>query len=120
MNIRMLALAGVAVSLLGACAPSADRPSVAPVIFKISEPASVGQAVTIQGRSLGGPSNSQVVFRADEVGDGGVDAETADIVSWSSTQIVVKVPKAARPGGAFVFVRVGSVLSNAMPFSVNP
>ncbi len=120
MKIRMLALAGVAVTLLGACAPSADRPSVAPVIFKLSEPAAVGQPVTIQGRSLGGPSNSVVLFRADEVGDGGVEADKADIVSWSSTQVVVKVPKSARPGGAFVFVKVGGVLSNAMPFSVNP
>jgi hypothetical protein len=30
----------------------------------------------------------------------------------------VKVPKAARPGGAFVFVKVGGVLSNSMPFSI--
>jgi IPT/TIG domain len=120
MKIRMLALAGLAVTLLGACAPSADRPSLAPVIIKVSEPASPGQPVTIQGRYLGGPSNSVVVFRADELGNGGVEAETSDIVSWSSTLVVVKVPKAARPGGAFVFVRVGDVLSNAMPYSVNP
>lgn len=120
MKIRLLALAGVALALLGACAPSAERPSVAPVIIKLSEPVSQGQPVTIQGRNLGGPSNSVVVFRADEVGNGGVEADLTDIVSWTSTQVVVKVPKAARPGGAFVFVKVGGVLSNAMPYSVNP
>ncbi len=120
MKIRMLALAGLAVTLLGACAPSTEAPSRAPLIIKVSEPATVGQPVTIQGRDLGGPSNSVVVFRADEVGDGGVEAEPSDIVSWTSNLVVIKVPKAARPGGAFLFVKVGGVLSNAMPYSINP
>jgi IPT/TIG domain len=120
MNIRMLALAGLTLTLLGACAPATDRPSLAPVIFKVSEPASPGQPVTLQGRNLGGPSNSVVVFRADEVGEGGVEAENTDIVSWTANLVVVKVPKAARPGGAFLFVKVGGVFSNAMPYSVNP
>jgi hypothetical protein len=118
MKKLMLALAGAAVLALAGCAPSADRPSLAPVIIKISEPAGPGQNVTIQGRNLGGPSNSTIIFRADELGQGGIEAEPSDVVSWGSNQIVVKVPKAARPGGAFVFVKVGGVLSNSMPFSI--
>lgn len=120
MKKLMLALAGAAVLALAGCAPSADRPSLAPVIIKISEPAAAGQNVTIQGRYLGGPSNSNVIFRADELGQGGYEAEPSDIVSWSGSQIVVKVPKAARPGGGFVLVRVGGVFSNSMPYSITP
>ena len=53
---------------LSACAPSADRPSLKPVLIKLDRAVSPGEVLAIQGRYLGGPQNSQVVFNADDVG----------------------------------------------------
>jgi hypothetical protein len=119
MKFQTVLLAAVT-ALFVACTPSPDRPSVLPVLIKLSEPAAVGQNLTIQGRYLGGPSNSSVTFGADEIGNGGVKNSSADVVSWTSTEIVLKVPVGARPGGHFVFVDVGGVRSNFLPYSVNP
>jgi IPT/TIG domain len=119
MKFQTVLLVSVAAIFVG-CAPSPDRPSVLPVLIKLSEPAAVGQNLTIQGRYLGGPSNSSVNLGADESGNGGVKNSSADIVTWTSTEIVLKVPVGARPGGHFVFVEVGGVRSNFLPYSVNP
>ena len=120
MKIRALLLALLSLLAVAGCAPSADRPSLRPLIVKVSEPAAAGQPVTIQGRYLGGPANSQVIFRADENGRGGVTPQAGDVVSWTASEIVVKVPAGTRPGGGFLFVNVGGVLSNGMPYAVNP
>ena len=117
---KLIAAFALLALVLAGCAPSADRPSLKPTIFKLSPPASVGQPMTIQGRYLGGPQNSQIVFNADELGNNGVEAQSGDIVSWNSSEIVVKVPANARPTGRFLFVRVGGVLSNGMPWTANP
>lgn len=119
MKLRILPLLALALTVLASCAPSADRPTLRPQVFAVSEPAAAGQNVTIQGRYLGGAANSAVIFRADELGRGGVRSTAADIVSWSSSQVVVKVPAGTRPGGGFLFVEVGGTLSNAMPYSIN-
>jgi IPT/TIG domain len=119
MKFQTVLLASVAAVFVG-CAPSPDRPSVLPVLIKLSEPAAVGQNLTIQGRYLGGPSNSNVTIGSDESGNGGIKNSSADVVSWTSTEIVLKVPTGARPGGRFVFVDVGGVRSNFLPYSVNP
>jgi IPT/TIG domain len=119
MKFQTVLLASIA-ALFVSCAPNADRPSVLPVLVKLSEPAAVGQSLTIQGRYLGGPSNSSVTLGADDAGNGGVKNSSADIVSWTSSEIVLKVPSGARPGGHFVFVDVGGVRSNLLPYSVNP
>ena len=113
-------LLACAAALFVSCAPNADRPSVLPVLIKLSEPAAVGQNLTLQGRYLGGPSNSNVIIGADEVGGGGVKNSSSDIISWTSTEIVLKIPTGARPGGHFVYVEVGGLRSNFMPYSVNP
>jgi hypothetical protein len=126
MNTRILPLLALALLALSGCAPSAERPSLRPVVVKVSTSgvtgpaaAAPGQEVTIQGRDLGGPANSAVIFRADDLGRGGTRTAQGDVVSWTSAQVVVKVPAGTRPGGGFLFVEVGGVLSNAMPFSVN-
>ncbi len=119
MKFQTVLLASVA-ALIVSCTPSADRPSVLPVLIKLSEPAAVGQNLTIQGRYLGGPSNSSVNLGADEAGNGGVKNSSSDVVSWTSTEIVLKIPAGARPGGHFVYVDVGGVRSNFLPYSVNP
>jgi hypothetical protein len=105
---------------LSACAPSADRPSLKPLLIKLDKAVSPGEVLAIQGRYLGGPQNSQVVFNADDVGANGVDVPASSIVSWTSTDISVKVPAGTRPTGRFLYVRVGGVLSNGLPYSVNP
>lgn len=119
MKLRILPMLALVLTVLAACAPSADRPTLRPQVFALSAPAAAGENVTIQGRYLGGAANSVVIFRADEVGRGGVRTTTADIVSWTSSMVVVKVPAGTRPGGGFLFVEVGGTLSNAMPYSVN-
>ena len=119
MKFQTVSLLFVAAMFVG-CAPSPDRPSVLPVLIKLSEPAAVGQNLTIQGRYLGGPGNSSVNLGADDLGNGGVKNSSSDVVSWTSTEIVLKVPVGARPGGHFVFVEVGGVRSNFLPYSVNP
>ena len=63
MNIRALLAGLIALFAFVSCAPS-DRPTVRPLLIKISEPAKIGQTVTIQGRYLGGTANSVVVFGA--------------------------------------------------------
>ena len=116
---KMLAAFAFAALVLAGCAPGADRPSLKPTIFKLGAPVAVGQALTIQGRYLGGAKNSQVIFNADELGNNGIEAQAGDVVSWNSSEIVVKVPAATRPTGRFLFVRVGGVLSNGMPWTAS-
>lgn len=118
MNTRSLFLLALATLALGGCAPTAERPSLRPVLVKAGEPAAPGQPVSLQGRFLGGPSNSSVIFRADENGIGGTRTADSDVVSWTPSTIVVKVPAGTTPGGGFVFVDVAGVLSNGLPFSV--
>ncbi|HEX2862954.1 MAG TPA: cell surface protein [Deinococcales bacterium] len=128
--MKHLALLALAVAGLAACAPTAERPALRPVITKVSvldataqQPSGAsagapGQTVEIQGRDLGGPGNSAVWFRADERGNGGVRNDAADIVSWTPSDIVLKVPAKVTPGGGFVVVEVGGVKSLGLPFSI--
>ncbi len=108
------------VALLGfvSCAPDAGRPTLRPVLIKLSEPAKVGETVTLQGRYLGSKDNGAVIFGADTVGNGGATATSADVVSWNASEIQVRVPANAKTGGNFVFVSVGGVLSNGMAYSI--
>lgn len=117
MKIRALLAGLIALFAFVSCAPS-DRPTVRPLLIKISEPAKVGETVTIQGRYLGGAANSVVVFGANDLGTGGTRASGDNIVSWSGTEIQVKIPVGTKAGGNFVFVNVGSVLSNGLPYNV--
>ena len=117
MNIRVLLAGLIAVSALGSCTPS-DRPTVRPLLIKISEPAKVGETVMIQGRYLGGTANSTVVFGANDLGAGGTKAVADNIVSWSGTEVQVKIPAGTKAGGNFVFISVGGVLSNGLPYNV--
>ncbi len=125
-NKTVSLLAVVMAIALVSCAPSADKPSLIPWLYKISSnkylgpaAAKAGEIITIQGRYLGGSVNSTVLFRADELGEGGVPNSAADVVAWDANEIQIKVPDNARPGGGFVFVEVGGVKSNGLPFSVN-
>ncbi len=118
MKFQTVLLVSVA-ALFVSCAPNIDRPSVRPVLIKLSEPAAVGQTLTIQGRYLGGPVNSFVVVGAEEDGAGGVKNTGADVVSWSGSEIVLRVPAGTRPGGRFVYVEVGGVRSNFLSYSVS-
>jgi hypothetical protein len=123
MKVPLFALALAAVVVATACTPlgGASRP----VVMKLSTngvlgPAqgAPGTAVTIQGRDLGGPSNSSVTFGADDLARGGVVATSSDIVSWTPSEIVVKVPAGTRPGGGYLFVTVLGVRSNTLSFSI--
>jgi hypothetical protein len=117
MNTKVLFAGALAALAFTACAPS-DRPTVRPLIIKLSESAKVGTTLTIQGRYLGSPSNSFVIFGANELGANGVRNAADGVTAWSSSEIQVTIPANAKVGGNFVFVSVGGVLSNAMPYSI--
>ncbi len=118
MKIRFAFVALLAVAGLVSCNPDLNRPTTRPVLIKLSEPAKVGTVVTIQGRYLGSSQNAAVIFSADTLGNNGAPATASDIVAWSGSEIQVRVPLAARAGGGFVYVNVGGVLSNGLPFSI--
>ena len=91
----------------------------APVIVKLSESAARGETVTIQGRYLGSASAGRIWLGASADGQGGYAIPGSAALSWSDTQIVLKVPQDAPIGGSWLFVEVGGVKSsNGLPFSV--
>ncbi len=116
--MKLLLIGVVALLAFTSCAPDANRPSLRPVIFKLSEAAKVGETVTIQGRYLGSKDNGVVLFNADPFGKNGISSSATDVVSWSASEIQIRIPIDARTGGSFVFVNVGGVLSNAMAYSI--
>jgi hypothetical protein len=123
MKLPLLALAVAAAVFTSACTPLAT--ATRPVVMKISTngvlgPAqgAIGTPVTIQGRDLGGPASSTVLFGADDLARGGVVNAAADVVSWTPSEIVVKVPAGLKAGGGYVFVTVQGVRSNGLSFSV--
>ncbi len=116
--MKLLLVGFVALLAFTSCAPDLNRPTLRPVIIKLSEPAKIGETVTIQGRYLGSKENGLVLFNADALGKSGVNAGTADVISWTASEIQVKIPIEARPGGNFLFVSVGGILSNGMAYSV--
>ena len=113
-----LLLAGLVALAFTSCAPDFSRPSLRPVLIKLSEPAKVGETVSLQGRYLGSKENGVVLFNADSSGATGVSSAGTDVVSWSASEIQVRVPLNVRPGGNFIFVSVGGVLSNGMVYSI--
>jgi hypothetical protein len=116
--MKLLLVGIVALLAFTACTPDLNRPTLRPVIIKLSEPAKVGETVTIQGRYLGSKENGVVLFNADSNGATGVSSAVSDVVSWSASEIQVRVPLNTRPGGNFIFVSVGGVLSNGMAYSI--
>lgn len=71
-----------------------------------------GTEVTITGTGFGAPQgNSRVSFN-------GTDAAAGDYVSWSATEIKVKVPAGAATGN--IVVTVGSQVSNGKMFTCTP
>lgn len=117
--MKVFFTAVVALLAFVSCAPDFNRPTVRPVLIKLSEPAKVGETVTIQGRYLGSRDNGFVLFNADSNGATGVKSADTDVISWSASEIVVKIPAATKSGGNFLFVSVGGVLSNGMIYSVS-
>ncbi len=116
--MKLLLVGFVALLALTSCAPDLNRPTLRPVIIKLSEPAKIGETVTIQGRYLGSKENGAVLFNADSNGNAGVSSAASDVVSWTASEIQVRVPINVRPGGNFIFVNVGGVLSNGMVYSI--
>lgn len=106
--------------LLASCAPTmAIRGvTVTPVLVKISESASPGGTVTIQGRYLGSPSTGRVRLGANADGTDGFVLPANAIQSWTDSQIVFTVPVNVPAGGSYVFVEVADMRSTALSFSV--
>jgi hypothetical protein len=117
MNIRFLLAGLLALVTFVGCAP-ADRPTLRPLLIKISEPAKVGETVIIQGRYLGSAANSVVIFGANDAGTNGIKAGGDNIVAWNASEVQVKIPAGAKAGGNFVFISVSGVLSNGLPYSI--
>lgn len=104
---------------LGACAPAAVQGvTVPPLLVKVSPGAAPGEAVTVQGRYLGGPQTGRVIVGAQADGSGGVALPAATVRSWTDTQIVFTVPQGLNAGGGWLVVEVAGRRSAGLPFSV--
>ena len=90
--------------------------------------AAVGATVTITGSGFGAAQGTSTVTFGERVNELGFAtiAKSAVVVSWSGTQITVKVP-ALSPGSAAaasthqpVYVSVGGAMSNSADFFIDP
>ncbi|GAA4021330.1 IPT/TIG domain-containing protein [Deinococcus rubellus] len=90
-----------------------------PVLVKVSSGAAKGQAVTLQGRYLGGPATGRIRLGADENGSGGYLIPAGAVTSWTDSEIVFNVPAASPAGGSWLFVEVNGRQSTGLPFSVS-
>lgn len=120
---KFLVVSCLLVGALASCAPrntaAVAGVTQAPVLIKASPAAAIGGQMTIQGRYLGGPSTSYVLLGADAEGNGGYKVPAEAIVSWTDTDITLKVPANAPVGGSWVYVFVGGIKSsNGLPFSI--
>ncbi|WP_415813385.1 IPT/TIG domain-containing protein [Deinococcus marmoris] len=92
--------------------------TVTPVLIKVSEAATRGGSLTIQGRYLGGPSTGRVRLGADESGKGGYVIPATAVQSWTDSEIVMTIPTDAPVGGSWLFVEVAGKQSTGLPYSV--
>jgi hypothetical protein len=99
--MKLLFAAAVALLAFTSCAPDLNRPTLRPVLIKLSEPAKIGETVNIQGRYLGSKDNGFVLFNADSTGASGIKTAEADVVSWTASEITVKIPATAKTGGNY-------------------
>jgi IPT/TIG domain len=90
-----------------------------PVLVKVSSGAAKGEAVTVQGRYLGGPATGRIRLGADENGQGGYLIPTASVTSWTDSEIVFSVPATSPAGGSWLFIEVNGRQSTGLPFSVS-
>ncbi len=117
---KLLIIGALLFPVLASCAPTAAirGVTVTPVLVKVSESASVGGTVTLQGRYLGGPATGRIRIGANVDASGGVVLPASAIQSWTDSQIVFTVPANVPTGGSYLFVEVGDMRSTALPFSV--
>jgi hypothetical protein len=75
-----------------------------PIVDKVDPPSGQeGQAVTVTGSNFGGTQGSSTVT---------IDGLTAEVVSWSDTRIVIKVPPGASSGAVVVTTGQGGSNTN--------
>ena len=109
MNRRFL-IPGLSLCIILAVAVSAGCGSKAPSLSAIAPTSgAAGSDISLTGRSLGGTQGGSRVM---------ISTETADIRSWSDTQVVVMVPRDLKDGDYQVSVTTGSGTSNQLAFTV--
>jgi preprotein translocase subunit SecD len=109
MNRRLLIL-GLSLCMVLAVTVSAGCGSKAPSLSAIAPTSgAAGSNISLTGRSLGGTQGGSSVM---------ISTETADIRSWSDTQVVVMVPRDLKDGDYQVSVTTGSGTSNQLTFTV--
>ena len=107
---------------LASCAPRAVTVmgvTQTPMLVKLSSGAARGQAVTVQGRYLGGPATGRIRLGANEDGQGGYLIPVAAVTSWTDSEIVFTVPSDAPAGGSWLFIEVNGRRSTGLPFSIS-
>lgn len=119
--LRIVVSSLLLMGALASCMPTTNAVAgvtVTPMLLKVSEAAAAGQNVTVQGRYLGGPATGRIRLGADERGQGGYFVPAGDVVSWTDSEVVFKVPAAAPVGGSWLYIEVGDMKSTGLPFSV--
>ncbi len=110
------------VGTLASCAPRVGTVAgvtQTPVLVKVSSGAAKGEAVTVQGRYLGGPTTGRIRLGADENGQGGYLIPSDSVRSWTDSEIVFSVPVTAAAGGSWLYIEVNGRQSTGLPFSVS-
>lgn len=121
--VGSLLMTGLFLGSLSSCAPrqqtSTERfVTVKPVLYKVSAPVVRGGTLTVQGRYLGGPSSATIKMGVAYDGSGGFDLPAAAIQSWTPSEITFTVPSDLPAGGGYIFINIGMLKSNGLPYSI--
>lgn len=117
-RLALIAL-GLIAAVMTSCTP---RPSVVtnvPVtLISASTPATKGGNIVLQGRYFGdgrtgGDTANHVILGANAEGSGG---QSAQVVEWTPTRIVLVAPETG--GNGWVFVVAGGIRSNGLPLNL--
>lgn len=120
--IRFILVSLLFTGVVVSCAPTTQNKvagvTVTPMLIKTSAAAVRGDALTIQGRYLGGPNTGKIIIGADEDGKAGYIVPADAVKSWTDSEIVVMVPKETPAGGSWLFVEVNGRKSTGLPVSI--
>lgn len=105
---------------LASCAPVnhlANKPPM-PVLIKVSPSAKVGEVMTIQGRYLGSREQTQLLLTTQQNIKEGFRIPDEAIVSWTDTDITLRVPQGVPARGLWLSVLIDGEIATSLPVSI--